>query len=425
MSDHAVETAHGLAILIVAYRSPEKLEKCLKEAERHLPYCDIHIWDNSGLSYPAVRLVAARSPGVRSFTASENIGFAAAVNRLATRVSSKDMLLLNPDAELLCSLPLTQAALRERHVGAAAPMVWDDELTSKSAPLFSPVHAPWDVAHRRSTWLNAFCMNVVRPERLRGTWLSDRYRSQPTDVDGYLTGACLAIRREAWNAVGPFDEEFFLYGEESDWQTRAAAAGWKIRLADEIGVRHSGHGTVAGDFVASKRSHDLLRAAEALRLEYLYSHRVAELFIAFASLTELIKGRVLRRRTRGIRTDVMITVDALQGSEPAIKSIGTAAALDDAGYRVAVVSLKRLGALPRDLPSSIRLIRRPWWLPSMAPDQTPRILVTGRTSKQSSFARLFRLRRRRLCISPDEDLETIAATIGNERALQRSELEQD
>ena len=101
----------------------------------------------------------------------------------------------------------------------------------------------------------------------RGRRWSELYREQPQFVDGYLAGSCLAISRDAWNAVGAFDEEFFLYGEESEWQRRARSIGWSLVLVDELGVVHTGHGTVADDQVAALRSRDLLRANTALNLE--------------------------------------------------------------------------------------------------------------------------------------------------------------
>ncbi|MEM4724027.1 MAG: glycosyltransferase family 2 protein, partial [Candidatus Hadarchaeum sp.] len=47
------------------------------------------------------------------------------------------------------------------------------------------------------------------------------------DVD-WVTGACLLIRRQAWEQVGPLDEGFFMYSEELDWCRRLKKAGWRV-----------------------------------------------------------------------------------------------------------------------------------------------------------------------------------------------------
>ena len=57
---------------------------------------------------------------------------------------------------------------------------------------------------------------------LRGTPLSDLYPAVPSRVEGYLTGCCLLVSRAAWDDLGGFDDRFFVYGEEADWQRRAA-----------------------------------------------------------------------------------------------------------------------------------------------------------------------------------------------------------
>ena len=61
--------------------------------------------------------------------------------------------------------------------------------------------------------------------------------------DEYCIGAVLLLRRQAIDDVGPFDERFFLYAEETDWQRRAAEAGWRtVEVADVTAV-HLGAGT--------------------------------------------------------------------------------------------------------------------------------------------------------------------------------------
>ena len=87
------------------------------------------------------------------------------------------------------------------------------------------------------------------------------------------------------------------------------------------------------------------------------------------------------------------------------------------GSAVTVVSLRRLGCLPRDLPPSIRLLRRPWWWPWTWPGDAPGLLVMGKTKRERAFARLFRLRRRKACADTTAGLDNLndhsKATIPN------------
>jgi GT2 family glycosyltransferase len=49
----------------------------------------------------------------------------------------------------------------------------------------------------------------------------------PMKVD-WLSGACLLVRRAAWEEVGPLDERFFLFWEDADWCRQCRHAGWGV-----------------------------------------------------------------------------------------------------------------------------------------------------------------------------------------------------
>jgi len=55
-----------------------------------------------------------------------------------------------------------------------------------------------------------------------------------------VKGAALAIRREAFGAVGGFDESFFMYFEDADLCYRLQAAGWQVHFAPVTTVVHFG-----------------------------------------------------------------------------------------------------------------------------------------------------------------------------------------
>src|SRR5262249_7637408 len=63
----------------------------------------------------------------------------------------------------------------------------------------------------------------------------------------FVCGGCLLVRREAVDAIGLFDERFFMYGEDADYCLRLTKGGWRIAYAADALVWHKGGGTaIAG-----------------------------------------------------------------------------------------------------------------------------------------------------------------------------------
>jgi glycosyltransferase involved in cell wall biosynthesis/GT2 family glycosyltransferase len=406
------------AVLIVAYRNPGDLRECLASVAEHLPDHPVLVWDNSVPVEPAMAAVAGEFPAVRWFSDGSNLGFAAAVNRLAEQVPDHDLLLLNPDAVLRDDLAATREALRRPGVSAAAPGVRDPED-------HAGMRRSWDVAHRRRGVVRALVSHAGYAERLRGTPLSDLYARRPEAVSGYLTGACLAISRDAWNAIGPFDEEFFLYGEESDWQERARAAGWALVLTTDPGVDHTGHGTVRGDGAASRRSADLLRANAALNLEHALGAQAAGTFLAGHSLLQRVQRSKQQTLAPTDRPSIVITSNRLVFGGAERQHVFLATELARRGYSVTIACMQRFGPLVTEIPHGVRVVRQPWWAPMLDLPPGLKILISGDTNTETGFASLWRAagRDRKWLVAadipPELDRPTYSSALA--RAMRRAD----
>jgi len=85
-----------------------------------------------------------------------------------------------------------------------------------------------------------------------------REREAPRErIAGWLSGACLFVRREAFQSIGGFDESFFMYFEDTDLCERLAVAGWDVVYAPSAVVEHHGaHSTSRNLALMSKAHHD-------------------------------------------------------------------------------------------------------------------------------------------------------------------------
>jgi GT2 family glycosyltransferase len=203
-------------IVVVAYGAVE----LLREALTPVAGLPVVVVDNS--SSPEVQQAAA-SVGATYVDPGSNTGFARGVN-LGVRAlwqehGERDVLLLNPDAVLTpADVSRLHEVLRAEQRGAAVAPV----LTGPDGP--QRVQWPWPRPVRM--WREA--LGLLGAGRHDGDW---------------LVGAALMLSAAAWTEVGPFDERFFLYAEETDWQRRAHLRGWSLSICEDVVVRHAGAAT--------------------------------------------------------------------------------------------------------------------------------------------------------------------------------------
>ena len=94
-----------------------------------------------------------------------------------------------------------------------------------------------------------------RSPRLNPLYAGGFEHDEVRDVD-WLYGPALLVRREAADAVGLFDEDFFMFSEEVDWMTRFRRAGWKIVFFPGAQVVHVGGASHGGSlYVENLRGH--------------------------------------------------------------------------------------------------------------------------------------------------------------------------
>lgn len=375
--------AESLDVLIVAYRRADQLDAALRSVDAQLPEARTFVWDNLSAGSAAIRELSRRHPDVRWTFHRANIGFAAAVNRLVEQSSSPYFLLLNPDAELLSPLHATRATVQGTRVAAAAP--WEDDGTTRP---------PWDNAHRAPTLIRQLVSYAGFDNRLaRCGPASMLYARQPGNVSGYLTGSCLMVSRDAWTDVGPFDERYFVYGEEADWCARARERGWRIVSVPEPGIAHRAGGSVADHAAARAQSAELLREGQ---VRYLRDHRGAVAAVSYERMTRLMdavqpsKRRLAARRT-GRRYDYIITSNTLAFGGAERQRVALANELTARGAHVQMRLLQGEGDLRTELDAGVD-VRVADWRTSFTPGD---LLVTGTTNTELAHGFLWRAQRPR------------------------------
>ena len=211
--------SRGVEVVVVAYGRPDLLAEALGPVSS-LP---VTVVDNS--SSPEVAEVCARL-GVRYLDPGRNGGFAAGVNHALHHRArpDDDVLLLNPDAKIGLDdvRRLHQALVDDPSLASVAPSQVDER--GRTATVSWPFPAPG------RAWLEAVGLHQVLGR---------------TADTGFVIGSVLMLRHEALAQVGGFDEDFFLYAEETDWAYRAHRLGWRHREVPEAVAVHAGAATSA------------------------------------------------------------------------------------------------------------------------------------------------------------------------------------
>jgi N-acetylglucosaminyl-diphospho-decaprenol L-rhamnosyltransferase len=211
-----------VSVLIVNYRAYAELATCLDSLQRFLAD-DLEVIVVDHASEPAATAsLVRRFPWMRLIQVAANPGFAAGVNRAASEARGRYLLLLNPDCIVEGDVARTMAAWLDAHpeVAISGPLVREaDGSIQASARRFPDVTTG---LAGRTTWLS----RVWPTNRwTRRNLVAREAPHHPLEVD-WVSGACMMVKRDAFESVGGMDEQFFLYWEDADLCFRLKRAGW-------------------------------------------------------------------------------------------------------------------------------------------------------------------------------------------------------
>lgn len=227
------------AAVIINYNAGDLLVACiasiLEDDSAGQP--EIIVADNAS-SDTSLEAVRAKFPMVNIVECGGNLGYATAANRGIAATSAPIIAVLNPDLTI--------------EPGTAATMMaaLDDPAVAVVGPRISnPDGTVYPSARRQPALGTAIGHAVFVSVAPNNRW-TRRYRSQDLDPDtardvDWASGAALWIRRTSLEAVGGWDERYFMYVEDVDLGWRLRQVGYRIRFEPAGRVTHVQGATTA------------------------------------------------------------------------------------------------------------------------------------------------------------------------------------
>ncbi|MGH7517659.1 MAG: glycosyltransferase family 2 protein [Gemmatimonadales bacterium] len=230
-----------MAVAVVSYNARDDLLACIRSIRRAATPPPPTVVVDNGSTDGGPALVRAEFPDAEVVVDSANRGYGAAANLGARRSHTPYLLVLNSDTVVA---PGTLDALSDYLDAHPRVAIAGPRLRSPDGTLEPSCHPPLgtlrSVLEKSSLGRAIARVPGVGRHWALLTWAHDRARPVP-----WLTGAALAVRRSAFDAVGGFDEGYFMYAEEADLCWRCRKAGWEVHFAPVTEVIHRGGASTA------------------------------------------------------------------------------------------------------------------------------------------------------------------------------------
>ena len=241
-----------VSVVIVNFRTPDDLLRLIESLKAGTPTgrpLEIIVVDNASGDDSPAKLRAAH-PDVQLIESPSNRGFAAGVNLGLARATGEHLLILNPDIVVHPGSIDTLVDFMAAHPQAGLV----------AAKLLNPDGTLQPTCRTRYTLKTILLRRTIlgrlfpNDRTLREHLMLDYDHATPRNVD-WVAGACLMVRREALEEVGPMDERYFLYFEDVDWCTRMHRRGWGVWYVPGAVMTHGYRRASAGGFNRATQAH--------------------------------------------------------------------------------------------------------------------------------------------------------------------------
>lgn len=224
----------SVAVVIPSWNSSSLLPRCLGSLVEQGAEIELLVVDN-GSSDGSLAYLEAE--GVPHLSLPGNVGFAAAVDLGARRVSAPAVMVLNADTVLepgaLGALAATLEA--DPSLGGVQPRIL--QLAEAGGEVAAAdLYSAGQALSADGRALEQGAGEPQRPELLRRR-----------EIFGVCGAACL-LRRELFDQLGGFDESYFAFYEDVDLNVRARIAGWRFEYEPEAIVWHVGNASWQAGF---------------------------------------------------------------------------------------------------------------------------------------------------------------------------------
>ncbi len=221
-----------LTIVTVNYGSSQLLAKCLESLRPALATipAEILVYDN-GSDDPGLPEILRTVPEARPISGKRRVSFGAANNACAAEALGAYFLFLNPDTTAKPGAIETLLAFMKSHArcGSAGPLLVDER-------------GRIEFSFARDPGILSEALMLLR-KRLSGTSPPMMQNGgKPGKID-WISGAAMLVRREAFEQVTGFDEEYPLYFEDADLCRRMRRFGWQIAYCPDARIIHKRGGT--------------------------------------------------------------------------------------------------------------------------------------------------------------------------------------
>ncbi len=221
-----------VSVVVVTYNALPWVERALESTRGHETVVVDH-----GSTDGTLELVQERFPEARVIE-QENKGLGGGSNA-GMRIASGDyFLLLNSDAWALDDAVERLAAFADEHPEAA---VVGPRLLNPDGSLQRSVRGFPTVWRLATEYL--FLRKLAPRSRALNALYGAGFDHEEVREAEFLMGSVLLVRREAADTVGLFDEDFFMFSEETDWLYRFRQAGWKVLFTPDAEFVHVGGAT--------------------------------------------------------------------------------------------------------------------------------------------------------------------------------------
>ncbi len=231
------EAAMTVETIIVNYNAGEVLQQCLSALLKSQVQTKITVVDNASSDKSAESLLEhyGKRAGVEILFNKANLGFAPAVNAVARNTEADWVLILNPDCILEPETlgRLVNALEEDEHAALAGPSVHGEDGQMQRATL-RRFPDPWKSLMtasglwRLGRWFPA----------LHGVEVEISESATDTQICEAVSGACMLVRRSAFETVGYMDEQYAMHCEDLDLMYRLKEKGWHCLFVPQASCVH-------------------------------------------------------------------------------------------------------------------------------------------------------------------------------------------